>query len=59
MSSIMGQIIAFTFSVLNLPLPWDNYNWTLLEVIFVRIELFLVCIFIWRVLMFYARKYDL
>lgn len=59
MSEIMGQIIAFTFNVLNIPLPWDSYSWTLLEVIFVRIEFFLIMIFVWRILLFYARKYDL
>lgn len=57
MTAIMGRIIAFTFEVLNMPLSWDGIPWSLWEVILFRVKLFVAFIFIWRVLMFYARKY--
>lgn len=59
MTSIMGQIIQFTFNAFNIPLPWDDYSFTLLEVLFAHIQILLCAIFVWRVLLFYARKYDL
>lgn len=49
-SAIMGRIIAIVWSIFNMPLPWDAYNWSLLQFVVTMIFIYLCAQFVFQIL---------